>query len=107
MLNFERIRHVRVGFASFSGAGLNCAVKTLIFGLLWGSGAILAIKLPRVACTSSKFSYAPKYIVQANFGTFGNGQKSHKRANFLAGEFKSRAGNITNNWGSMSKSNYM
>ena len=44
ILNFERIRLVRGVFALFSGAGLNCGVKTLIFGLLGGSGAVLGIR---------------------------------------------------------------
>ena len=41
MLNFEPGRHVRGVFASFLGADFNRGVKTLIFGLLGGSGAIL------------------------------------------------------------------
>ena len=41
MLNFEPGRHVRGVFALFLGADFNCVVKTLIFGLLGGSGAIL------------------------------------------------------------------
>ena len=40
MLNFEPGRHVRGVFASFLGADFNRGVKTLIFGLLGGSGAV-------------------------------------------------------------------
>ena len=40
MLNFEPGRHVRGVFASFLGADFNRGVKTLIFGLFWGSGAV-------------------------------------------------------------------
>ena len=42
MLNFEPGRHVRGVFASFSGADFNRRVKTLIFDLLGGSGAIFS-----------------------------------------------------------------
>ena len=41
MLNFEPIRHMRGLFASFSGAELDGNVKTLIFDVLGGQGAIL------------------------------------------------------------------
>ena len=40
MLNFEPGRRGRGVFASFSGADFNRGVKTLIFGLLGGSGAV-------------------------------------------------------------------
>ena len=40
MLNFEPERHVRGVFASFSGADFNRGVKTLIFDLFGGSGAV-------------------------------------------------------------------
>ena len=40
MLNFEPGRHVRGVFASFSGADFSRGVKTLIFDLLGGSGAV-------------------------------------------------------------------
>ena len=40
-LNFEPGRHVRGVFASFLGADFNHRVKTLIFGLFGGSGAVL------------------------------------------------------------------
>ena len=43
MLNFEPGRHVRGVFASISGADFNHGVKTLIFGLLGGSGTVLGI----------------------------------------------------------------
>ena len=39
-LNFEPGRHVRGVFASFLGADFNHGVKTLIFGLFGGSGAV-------------------------------------------------------------------
>ena len=41
MLNFEPIRQVRGCFASFLGSDFTQWVKTLIFGLLGGSGAVL------------------------------------------------------------------
>ena len=41
LLNFEPIRQVRGVFASFLGTDFNRAVKTMIFGLLGGSGAVL------------------------------------------------------------------
>ena len=40
MLNFEPVRHVRGVFALFLGADFNRRVKTLILGLLGGSGAV-------------------------------------------------------------------
>ena len=39
-LNFERIRHVRGQNASFLDADFSRAFKTMIFGLLGGSGAV-------------------------------------------------------------------
>ena len=41
LLNFEAIRQVRGVFASFLGTDFNRAVKSLILGLLGGSGAVL------------------------------------------------------------------
>ena len=41
LLNFDPKRQVRGVFASFLGADFNRGVKTLIFGLFRGSGAIL------------------------------------------------------------------
>ena len=41
LLNFDPKKQVRGVFASFLGADFNRGVKTLIFGLLGGSGAIL------------------------------------------------------------------
>ena len=40
LLNFEPIRQVRGVFASFLGADFNRGVKTLIFDLFGGSGAV-------------------------------------------------------------------
>ena len=56
MLNFEPGRHVRGVFASISGADFNRAVKTMIFGLLGGSGAVLGP--PRGSCGGPKFEIA-------------------------------------------------
>ena len=56
MLNFEPGRHVRGVFASISGADFNRGVKTLIFGLLGGSGAVLGP--PRGRCGGPKFEIA-------------------------------------------------
>ena len=56
MLNFEPGRHVRGVFASFSGADFNRAVKTMIFGLLGGSGAVLVT--PGGSCGGPKFEIA-------------------------------------------------
>ena len=56
MLNFEPGRHVRGVFASFSGAVFNRGVKTLIFDLFGGSGAVLGP--PRVSCGGPKFEIA-------------------------------------------------
>ena len=56
MLNFEPGRHVRGVFASFSGADFNRGVKTMIFGLLGGSGAVLGT--PGGSCGGPKFEIA-------------------------------------------------
>ena len=41
LLNYDPRRQVRGVFALFFGADFNRGFKTLIFGLFWGSGAIL------------------------------------------------------------------
>ena len=55
MLNFELLRQVRGQNASFLGADFSRAFKTMIFGLLGGSGADLGT--PRGSCGGQKLKF--------------------------------------------------
>ena len=71
MLNFEPVRHVRGVFALFLGADFNRGVKTLIFGLFGGSGAILGT--PGGNCWGQNLkllNFDPKRQVRGVFASF-------------------------------------
>ena len=71
MLNFEPGRHVRGVFASFLGADFNRAVKTLIFGLLGGSGAVLGTPGGNPGGQKLKLlNFEPMMQVRGRFASF-------------------------------------
>ena len=71
MLNFEPGRHVRGVFASISGADFNRTVKTMIFGLLGGSGAVLGPPGVAAGVQNLKLlNFEPKNQVRGGFASF-------------------------------------
>ena len=71
MLNFELLRQVRGQNASFLGADFSRAIKTMIFGLLGGSGAILST--PKGTCGGQNMkllNFDPRKQVRGGFALF-------------------------------------
>ena len=71
LLNYDPRRQVRGVFALFFGADFNRGFKTLIFGLFWGSGAILGT--PGGNCWGQNLkllNFDPRRQVRGVFASF-------------------------------------
>ena len=69
-LNFEPGKHVRGVFASFLGADFNRGVKTMIFGLFGGSGAVfVTLGVPRGVKNCKLLNFEPVWHVRGVFAS--------------------------------------